>query len=618
MCGICGIVALDGENLDPAGVRSMLDRMVHRGPDAEGMFEAPGVIAGARRLAVIDRVHGDQPVQSETGEVEVVFNGEIYNFRELRKELEAQGHRFRTEGDTEVLVHLWEEHGPAMVEHLDGMFAFCLHDRTAGRIYLARDRIGIKPLFYQDDGRTILFASELSVLLRHPKADRTVNQEALTRLYCMQYLPGDETVYRSIRKLLPGHSLLVENGNVSIRRWYDFPTPDPAPEVPLDERAEELRTLLSEAVSSRTVADVPLGMFLSGGLDSGVVLSLLSRVSSEPVRTFSVGFDDAAVYDEREYARLLADRFEAEHHELVVTAAEIGERLPGMVEHLDEPVTDPAMIPTWILSEYARKQVTVVLTGEGADELFAGYRRYLYQKKYGWVASMPAAGRLARSGLGRRLPGRAGQALSALAESGSGLNHVEWSMILDGSTGGRLFGEDAFRQVRAGLGERFDRYFAPNRSRLAGSLYADQSEWLPHNLLAKVDRATMAFSLEARVPFLDHRLVEWAARLPDTHKIDGDVTKKVLRRAFASDLPETILRRPKRGFDLPLGDWIRGPLLATAREMFRPASFRRWEALDGGAAVDLLDRHLAGEAGLGLPLFNLLSILLFLEKAERT
>jgi asparagine synthase (glutamine-hydrolysing) len=617
MCGICGIVSPGGGRVEPDKVHAMLDRMVHRGPDSAGVYQEPGICAGIRRLAVIDVAHGNQPIGSEDGQVQVVFNGEIYNFRELRADLESRGHSFRTRADTEVLVHLWEEFGLEMVDHLNGMFTFCIHDRTTRRTFIARDRIGIKPLFYQWDGKTVLFASELAVLLKHPDVDRTVRQEALPRLYALQYLPGDETVYRSIRKLLPGQGILVQDGQVSFPRIWEFPTPDPAPEISLEERADELRIMLAKAVAIRTVADVPLGMFLSGGLDSGVVLSLLTAASNRPVQTFSVGFDDAGEFDERPFATLLATHFGAQHHELVVSAADIGAKLPEMVEHLDAPVTDPAMIPTWLLSEYARQEVTVVLTGEGADELFAGYRRYLFQKKYGWVSALPAAGHLARSGLGKRLPGRAGQAFSALAESGSGLNHVEWSMILSPDTGQGLFGKESFEQVRVNLGAGFEKYFEDNPTRLAGSLHADQNEWLPHNLLAKVDLATMAFSLEARVPFLDHRLVEWAARLPDSHRISGSVTKQVLRTAFQADLPAEILSRPKRGFDLPLGDWIRGPLLPVVQEMFRPEKFKRWHGLDGEYASSMLRRHLAEERNLGLPLFNLLSILLFLEKADR-
>ncbi|MBD3868679.1 MAG: asparagine synthase (glutamine-hydrolyzing) [Acidobacteria bacterium] len=614
MCGICGHVDLDRRPVDPEPVQVMLDAMVHRGPDAGGMHQAPGIVAGIRRLAVIDPEHGDQPISSEDGGVTVVFNGEIYNFRELREDLERRGHAFRTGSDTEVLVHLWEEHGPEMVHRLNGMFAFCIHENNTGRTFIARDRLGIKPLYYRLHGRSLIFASEISVLLRHPGVGRTVDMDALPLLYAMQYLPGDRTIQQDVRKLLPGHWILAESGEATIREYYRIPTPQPGEPVSKERLAEELRELLEDAVRCRTMADVPLGMFLSGGVDSGVVLSLLAAATDRPVRTFSVGFDGPERFDERKYARLLAERYGSEHEELVVSAADIGRMLPEMVQRLDEPVTDPAMIPTWLLSEFARREVTVVLTGEGADELFAGYRRYLYQKKYGWFSGMPGARSLADSALGRSSPGRAGQALAALAEPDAGLNHLYWSMIVPVATAGNLFGQDRFKGMLQQTASGFDRYFDGAKSRLSGSLVADQNEWLPHNLLAKVDRATMAFSLEARVPFLDHRVLEWTSRLQDRYRIDGGLTKAILRHAFRKDLPQEILNRPKRGFDLPLGDWIRGPLRELTSNMFSDASLARWEGLDAGAARRMLARHLAGGKDLGLPLFNLLSILLFLER----
>ncbi len=592
----------------------MLDAMVHRGPDAGGMFRQPGIAAGIRRLAVIDLEHGNQPISSEDGGVTVVFNGEIYNYRELRNDLQAGGHRFKTGSDTEVLVHLWEEHGPDMLNHLNGMFTLCIHEQETGRTFIARDRIGIKPLYYRLDRRSLIFASELSVLLRHPDLDRTVDMDALPLLYALQYLPGDRTIQNGVKKLLPGHWILVENGEAVVREYYRIPEPVPAQDRSRDELDGELRELLADAVRLRTMADVPLGMFLSGGVDSGVVLSLLAAVSDRPVQTYSVGFDGPAEYDERKYARLLAERYGAEHHELVVSAADIGRMLPDLVHRLDEPVTDPAMIPTWLLSEFARRQVTVVLTGEGADELFAGYRRYLYQKKLGWLSGIPGILALAGSAPGRSLPGRAGQALAALAEPNAGLNHLGWSMIVPPSTAGGLFGRDRFQAMLRQTASGFDRYFQESTSRLSGGLLADQSEWLPHNLLAKVDRASMAFSLEARVPFLDHRVVQWASRLQDSDRISGQTTKAVLRHAFRKELPQEILERPKRGFDLPLSDWIRGPLKDLTMAMFSDVSLARWEGLDAGFARKMLDRHMKGDQDLGLPLFNLVSILLFLER----
>ena len=592
----------------------MLDAMVHRGPDGGGMLEAPGIAAGIRRLAVIDLEHGDQPIASEDGNVTVVFNGEIYNYRELREDLERRGHAFRTGSDTEVLVHLWEEHGLGMLHHLNGMFAFCIHEKGSGRTFIARDRIGIKPLYYRLEGRSLIFASELSVLLRHPDVARTVDMDALPLLYAMQYLPGDRTIQKDARKLLPGHCILVEGGEAVTGEYYRIPDPVPEAGRSRHELAEELRELLSDAVQLRTVADVPLGMFLSGGVDSGVILSLLAAASGRPVQTYSVGFDGSAKYDERKYARLLADRYGADHHELVVSAADIGKMLPELVSRLEEPVTDPAMIPTWLLSEFARKEVTVVLTGEGADELFAGYRRYLYQRKYGWFSGMPGARALAGSVLGRSSPGRAGQALAALAEPDAGLNHLYWSMIVTVAAAGNLFGQERFGKLLQRTASGFEPYFTGSGSRLAGSLAADQNEWLPHNLLAKVDRATMAHSLEARVPFLDHRVVEWASRLSDRNRIDGKSTKAILRHAFRNELPEQILNRPKRGFDLPLADWIRGPLKDLALSMFTDTALARWEGLDAGCARKMLNLHLKGDGDLGLPLFNLLSILMYLER----
>lgn len=609
MCGICGHVDLDHRPVDPGPVEAMLGAMVHRGPDAGGMFREPGIAAGIRRLAVIDLEHGDQPIESEDGNVKVVFNGEIYNYREIRQDLLCRGHRFKTGSDTEVLVHLWEEHGPEMVHRLNGMFAFCIHERSTRRTFIARDRIGIKPLYYRLKGRTLVFASEMSVLLRHPEVSVPVDMDALPLLYALQYLPGDHTVRNGVKKLLPGHCIQVEDGVTNIREYYRIPEPNPAPARSMGPLAEELRVLLDDAVRTRTVADVPLGMFLSGGLDSGIVLSLLAKASDRPVQTYSVGFDGPEAYDEREYARLAADRYGADHHELVVSAADIGRLLPELVGRLNEPVTDPAMIPTWLLSEFARKEVTVVLTGEGADELFAGYRRYLYQQRYAGLGAVPGL-----ASIGKAMPGRSAQALAALAEKDPASGHLAWSMIVPEGTTAGLFGADRFRQMLDRAVAGFGGYFDSAPSRLSGSLAADQNEWLPHNLLAKVDRATMAFSLEARVPFLDHRLVEWASRLPDGARISGGTTKAVLRDAFRAAIPEEILNRPKQGFDLPLGEWIRGPLLPLVKEMFTDDGLGRWDGLDRDYARKMLAQHLDGRKDLGLPLFNLLSILVYLER----
>jgi asparagine synthase (glutamine-hydrolysing) len=609
VCGICGTIALDAGPVDGAGTRAMMRALAHRGPDAEGLLERPGISAGIRRLAVIDVEGGGQPIASEDGAVEVVFNGEIYNYRELTEELITRGHRFRTRSDTEVLVHLWEEHGPEMVHRLNGMFAFCLYDSRSREVFIARDRLGIKPLFYcMDEGR-LVFASELAALQEHGAVGRDVEMPALAELFTMQYMAGDRTVFRGIRKLPPGHTIRVRNGSAAIDRYYDIPSGEGMAHSSPEELGEELCELLKSSVEYRLIADVPLGVFLSGGIDSSAVTLLLSEAVERPVESFSVGFEGESAFDEREFARLASARIGTNHHELVVSPVDIADQLPKLISHLAEPVMDPAIIPTYLLSEFARRRVTVVLTGEGADELFGGYRRYLYQRRYGWLGMLPGIG--AARGL---LPHRVAQALEAVKEDSPHRNHLAWSTVV-----GRGLAADLFDpSVRENLDERMDDLFAPyfsgGRIALGHQLRADQHEWLPHNLLAKVDRASMAFSLEARVPFLDHRVVEWASRLPDDLKIRGRTTKFILRQAFKERLPGRILGRPKKGFDLPLASWLRGPLRQLAGDLLSIENLRRWEGLDGGRVHGMLDQHLGGEQDFGLPLFNILAIMIFLEQ----
>lgn len=616
MCGICGSVSVAGRPVDPAPVRRMLRAMVHRGPDSEGLLEAPGLVAGIRRLRVIDLETGDQPIAAEDGRVRVVFNGEIYNHHELRRDLEANGHRFRTSSDTEVLVHLWEDHGPAMLDRLHGMFAMCIRDdRGEGETFLARDRFGIKPLYWHRDGDVLAFASEPGVLLQHPAVSREVDLDGLLDRYVLQYVPGERTPYRDVRKLPPAHAVRIRGGEVEVRRWWSEPDPAGVPAADEDAAAEELRARLDDAVRERTVADVPLGMFLSGGIDSSAVLATLARHADGPVRTFTVGFEEAGALDERAHAREVAARFGARHEESVVSAAAIGAWLPRLIERTGEPVTDPALIPTWLLSEFARREVTVVLTGEGADELFAGYRRHVAQHRWGWLGRVPGIGAVGRAGAGT-LPGRTGQALQAIADADPVRNHLRWSAVVGEDVVDGLFGAGAFGRVLDRAARDLRTAFAADGggapSPLAARLRADRASWLPHDLLDKVDRASMAHSLEARVPFLDHRMVAFAASLPDRFRVRGGRGKWILRRAFRGTLPDAILDGPKRGFDLPLDRWLREALRPLAVETFTASGVDRWPGLDRDFAFRMFEDHVAGRRRLGLPLFNLLSILLFL------
>jgi len=615
MCGICGTIALGSGSPDPTRVPPMLAALRHRGPDAEGSFADDRVSLGVRRLKVIDLETGDQPISNEDGSVRVVFNGEIYNYRSLSRQLAARGHRFRTRSDTEVLVHLWEDHGPAMLEHLHGMFALCIRDAGRDEVLVARDRLGIKPLYYAHDGERVVFASEIAALVRHGGIAAEVDGARLLDLFLLQYVPADATLYRGVKKLLPGHLLRVRGGRLTVERWYELPERLAGAPCDWNAAVEQLPALLESAVRERTVADVPIGMFLSGGIDSSVILGLLAACADEPPRTYSVGFEGEPGLGELGYARLVARRHGTRHRELTLSARDVERGLPALVEHAAEPILDPATIPTRMLSELARREVTVVLTGEGADELFGGYRRYLFQARYAGLGRVPGLRSAARlPGVERLLPARAGQALAALAETDPARNHLKWATTVDFTTAARLFDERAFQAFEERACAHFEPYFQAPAVTLGAALRSDLHEWLPHNLLNKVDRASMACSLEARVPFLDHRVVEWVAGLPDEFKIRGSETKRILREAFRDQVPPEILRRPKRGFDLPLNDWFRGPLRDLACDVIRRPRLDRWADLNGGAALELLEQHLAGRRDHGMALFGLVSTLMFLER----
>jgi asparagine synthase (glutamine-hydrolysing) len=615
MCGICGVIDPSGAPIDLHGVRAMLDALTHRGPDSWGMLEAHGVTAGITRLRVIDLTTGDQPIRNEDGLVEVVFNGEIYNHAALRQELSAKGHRFTTRSDTEVLVHLWEDRGPEMVHALDGMFAFCLVDRARRETFLARDALGVKPLYLREIRGRMVFASEMAALLRYPAPRPTIDPARLVDLVALQYVPGERTIFREIVKLLPGHALHVREGIPRTVRWFAWPPVAPDGEAGLDDLAAQLRVLLQDAVRAQAVADVPVGVFLSGGLDSTGLTALLALAAPGRVRSFSVGFADAAAHDERRFANLASRALGTEHHELVVSADDVARELPAAIAHLEEPVLDPALLPTLLLSRFARTEVTVALSGEGADELFGGYRRHLFQERLGWMRALPGLGAAARAG--RRVgvvPARVGQALEALGTRDPVRNHLEWSQTIAGSLAAALFDHDIVREFARDAQASFSPYFEGSAGALSSHLRADLCEWLPHNLLQKVDRASMAFSLEARVPYLALPVVRFVAALPDDVKIRGRETKRLLRRALAGLVPEAILERPKQGFDLPLAAWLRGPLRDLAATRLDERVLARWPGLNAKEASGLFSRHLSGAQDFGLPVFNLLSVSIFLER----
>ncbi|HKX03979.1 MAG TPA: asparagine synthase (glutamine-hydrolyzing) [Methylomirabilota bacterium] len=591
MCGIAGMVDVTGRPVDEGLLRAMTTVQAHRGPDGEGFVCRGGAGLGHRRLAIIDLVTGEQPMANEDGSIWLVFNGEIYNFRELRGELEARGVYFRTSSDTEVILRAYEVDGPACVNRLRGMFAFAILDRRAERMFLARDRMGIKPLVYAWDGRRLLFASEIKGILEDGSVPRDLDQEALSDYLTYHYVPAPRTIFRAIRKLPPASTLVLplHGGEPVVSRYWELQFA-PDRRVGESEWLERLQGHLADAVKSHMVSDVPIGAFLSGGVDSSSVVALMAQASSAPIRTFSIGFAEAD-FDELAFARRVATRYGTDHYELVVKPNAV-DVLPKLAWHFDEPFADSSAIPTYYVSKITREHVTVALSGDGGDENFAGYRRYARaQQLHDRFDRGP--GRLARPLLavaGRILPVEArGQAYAELLGSdalGRYLRLVAYERrrtvrpLLSGDLAvvGRVVGDSSlFRRLASESS-------APDYVSMLQHL--DMRTYLPDDILTKVDRTSMAVSLEARVPLLDHILMEFVATIPSPFKLRNGTGKHLLKRAMLRSLPAEILTRPKMGFGVPLGSWFNGELRdmtrdillsRTARErgIFRPAEVER-------------------------------------------
>jgi asparagine synthase (glutamine-hydrolysing) len=601
VCGIAGLYSPTAAP-NPELVDAMRAAIVHRGPD-EGSTDAfDHCVLGHQRLKVIDLRTGYQPVTNEAGDVVAVFNGEAYNFQALREEL--RGHEIRGTGDTPVLPHLYEESGPRFVERLHGMFALALWDSSRQRLVLARDRLGKKPLLWTrlPDG-TLAFASELKALLRLPNLTRDIDLPALDAYLALQYVPGDITALRGVRKVPPGHVLIVEGGEERLERYWE---PRPAePSRSDDEWLERLRLSVGAAVRRRLIADVPLGALLSGGIDSSIVVALMAEASVEPVRTFTVGFADER-YDERAYARAVAQRYGTVHEELALEA-DIAATLPRFAAAFDEPLGDEAALPTFLIAEQARRHVTVALAGDGGDEAFAGYERYV---AHGLAQRVPGpAARVGAAALWR-LP-------AARREPRSPLFRAARFLDVAGSTPRERYGRlmevfplELRRQLWSDGSLAEPVRLEPTRPDIAGLQLLDLRTYLPGDLLLKADIASMAHSLELRSPLLDHEVVELGLALPDRLKARGREGKVALRRAFAAELPPEVAERGKTGFGVPLGRWFRddlrelaGDALATDRGWFRPETVTR-----------LLDEHVSGRRDHGHRLWCLLMLELWVRE----
>jgi len=621
MCGIAGIFHLSTPKpVDPLRVERMCDAMAHRGPDGAGVWTAPGVGLGHRRLSIIDLVGSPQPMASTDGAAMLVFNGEIYNYRELREELKGAGAEFHTDGDSEVILAAWQRWGPDCVTRLHGMFAFAIYDCRARTLFLARDRLGVKPLFYAplSDG-SLAFSSELKGLLAHPLLRREIDPLAIEDYLTWGYVPDHRSILQGVMKLPAGHTLLLRHDAL-------LPAPSQYWDVSFAERRNgraadleaELLHLMRQAVTSRMVSDVPLGAFLSGGVDSSAVVALMAEASREPVKTCSIGFDVAAA-DESTYAEQIARKF-ACHHRARTVSPDDFEHLDDLVAMFDEPFADASALPTWRVCQLARETVTVALSGDGADEAFAGYRRQVFQFGEDRVRSLlpqvlrgPVFG-----GLGAIYPKadwaprplRAKTTLLALAGT-SEEGYARAVSIIPPELRQTLYSPEFLRlrgDYRAEQPFEETMRKAQARSGLDRAQYADLKFWLPGDILTKVDRTSMAVSLEAREPLLDHRLIEFAASLPEHLRVRRGEGKWLLKKTMQRYLPDDILYRPKQGFVTPIAEWFRGPLAEQARAIASSDALVRTGWFDGKRLAAMADAHIAGRSDHGRLLWQLVML----------
>jgi asparagine synthase (glutamine-hydrolysing) len=607
MCGIAGIVSLEGRPVLEQEVRDMCMAIVHRGPDDDGFYFDAQAGLGMRRLSIIDLATGRQPARNEDGSVCVVFNGEIYNFRELRRELQLQGHVFTTRTDTEVIVHLYEEYGRDCVHHLRGMFGFALWDQRKRQLMVARDRLGIKPMYYAELNGRILFASELKSILQIPEIQRNLNWGSVAHLFTFLTTPPEESILEGVHKLEPGHILIASPGRPTvIERYWDLQF-EPDAGKPEEYFVERLRELLTESVRMHMVSDVPLGAFLSGGIDSSAIVATAASLSSAPVKTFSIGFNESD-YNELKHAGLVAMECGTDHHELTLGPDAL-DRMTDIAWHLDEPFGDSSAIPTYMVSQLAARSVKVVLSGDGGDELFAGYDRYVVEERERGARPLPAPMRRLLGAISRNMPERM---------RGRGFLHHQ---SLSGAE--RYF--DAVTLFRRGdLRKLFHPDFAellgahePWRAKAAAMESSDPrwlsdlqsldlNNYLPLDILTKVDRMSMAHSIETRVPLLDHKLVEFAASIPPEMNLRNGVTKYVLKRAMKGILPEGIINRRKQGFAIPLGYWFRGKLGGYMRDLLLGDRGRSRAFFNSRYVENLIARHENGQQ-LDLQLWTLIS-----------
>jgi asparagine synthase (glutamine-hydrolysing) len=629
MCGIVGVYEYGTQRPVPSALLvAMLHTIRHRGPDDENIYVDDDLALGMRRLSIIDIAGGRQPMANEDGTLWCVCNGEIYNFKALRDELESKGHRFATASDTEVVVHAYEQWGTAFLEKLRGMFGLAVWDSLQRRLVIARDRLGIKPIYYAADGARLIFASEIKSILRHPTIPATLDPTSLNYFLSLKYVPAPLTMFQNIRALPPGHMLQCDRDGIALSCYWDLPQHEPTSHRQTEtEYADELESLLKESIRLHLVSDVPFGAFLSGGLDSSTVVALMTQVLDRPVKTFSVGFNgESQGFSELPYARQVASSCGTDHHELYINAQDFIEQVEKIVWHLDQPIADDACLANYMVAELAARQVKMVLTGEGGDELFAGYARYAGERLAPIFRTIPAPLKARALKWTKGFPGlrRPKLALNALCQNEEPERFVEWFSLFDQTSKHQLLSAD-FQDSVSGANVRD--VFAAQLSRtnwpdaVSRMLYVDTKLWLADDLLARGDKMSMAASIEARVPLLDHKLVEFAARLPIGLKLKGFQRKYLLRKLSAKWLPSEIIRRKKKGFPIPISLWFRREARQFLHDHLSPESVRRRGLFDPGYTAKLLSEHDNGFADHGSRLWALLSVelwhQLFVERDAR-
>jgi asparagine synthase (glutamine-hydrolysing) len=612
MCGICGIYnARSSEPISPQLIAEMTRLIAHRGPDDNGAYLDGALGLGFARLSIIDLSGGHQPMSNETGDIWIVFNGEIWNYQVLRKELIEKGHVFRTNSDTETIVHAYEEYGVDCIARLHGMFGFAIWDGPRKRILLARDRAGKKPLYYTNVDGNLIFASEIKSLLCHPHVKREADLQALADFLSVRYVPGPATLFAGIYKVLPGHWLLFENGSIREECYWDF-TFGKTEKCPIEEYLDGIKHHVHRAVEERMIADVPVGALLSGGVDSSIISGIMSKLTSHKVKTFAVGFDHPD-YSELPYARMVADHFSTDHHELVVNSADLTQYWPLLTWHRDEPVSESSDLGVYLVSKLARQHVKVVLSGEGGDELFAGYPKYVVDWMARYYHIIPQA---IRNGIVQPFIENLPYSMRKFKTAARNIAQpapqrwMNWFGVFNGQLKEDLLSSSLKASIDLDSSRAFQGWLDknPQRDDLSSMLYLDTKIWLPDNLLMKGDKMTMAASLEARMPLLDYKLIEYAASIPSNAKIKSLKAKYLLKRAFADFLPEPILTRKKMGFNVPTGIWFREGQREVITKLLLSERARSRGYFNNEYIERIVHDHLAGKTNYQGQIFMLASL----------